>query len=97
MAGLNHQVRGELDHSQGLRAAQNARSFSDHSDQDEKPDLNQERRAHNRDRKEHVARRKRIHECLASCEAPGSKSFRLENVSVPNADDARYERASEAA
>jgi hypothetical protein len=28
---------------------------------------------------------------------PGSKSFRLENVSVPNADDARCERASEAA
>ena len=27
----------------------------------------------------------------------GSKSFKLENVSVPNADDARYERASEAA
>jgi hypothetical protein len=30
--------------------------------------------------------------CLASCEAPGSKSFRLEIVSVPNADGARCEQ-----
>jgi hypothetical protein len=27
MAGLNNQVRGELDHSQGLRVVQIARSF----------------------------------------------------------------------
>ena len=42
MAGLNRQVRGELDHLQGLRTAQNALSFSDHSNQDEKNDLGQE-------------------------------------------------------
>jgi hypothetical protein len=40
MAGLNNQVRGELDHSQGLRVAQN---------QKEKPDLDQESDAHDRD------------------------------------------------
>jgi len=57
MAGLNRQVRGELDHLQGLRAAQNALSFSDHSNQDEKSDLGQESGAHDGDRKEHVDRR----------------------------------------
>jgi hypothetical protein len=56
MAGLNHQVRGELDHSHRLRAAQSAR-LSDHSDQDEKSDLGQECDAHNGNRKKHVARR----------------------------------------
>jgi hypothetical protein len=69
MAGLNHQVRGELELR--TRCAPPNSAISEHTDQDEKPDLNQERRAHNRDRKEHVARRKRVHECLASCEAPG--------------------------
>jgi len=45
--------------------------LSKHSNQNEKPDLGQESDAHDRDRKEHVARRERVHECLASCEAPG--------------------------
>ena len=71
MAGLNRQVRGELDHLQGLRTAQNALSFSDHSNQDENSDFGQESDADDRDRKEHIARRERVHECLASCEAPG--------------------------
>jgi hypothetical protein len=51
MAGLNHQVRGELDHSHRLRAARSA-LLSDHSNQDEKSDLCQESDAHNSDRKE---------------------------------------------
>ena len=55
MAGLNHQVRGELDHSHRLRAAWNA-LLSDHSNQDEKSDLCQESDAHSADRKERVAR-----------------------------------------
>ena len=42
-----------------------------HSNQNEKPYLGQESDAHDRDRKEHVAPRGRVHECLASCEAPG--------------------------
>jgi hypothetical protein len=42
MAGLNRQVRGELDHSHRLRAAQSAHSFSDHSNQDEKDELGQD-------------------------------------------------------
>ena len=66
--------------------------LSKHSNQNEKPDLGQESDAHDRDCKEHVARRERIHECLASCEAPGVNHFRLENLSVPNADGARCER-----
>ena len=45
--------------------------LSKHSNQDEKPDLGQESDAHDRDRKEHVARRERFMSCLASCEAPG--------------------------
>jgi hypothetical protein len=45
--------------------------LSKHSNQNEKPDLGQESHAHDRDREEHVARRERVHECLASCEAPG--------------------------
>ena len=45
--------------------------LSKHSNQNEKPDLGQESSAHDRDRKEHVARRERVHQCLASCEAPG--------------------------
>jgi hypothetical protein len=35
MAGLNRQVRGELDHSHRLRAGQSARSFSDHFNKEE--------------------------------------------------------------
>ena len=45
--------------------------LSKHSNQNEEPDLGQESSAHDRDRKEHVARRERVHQCLASCEAPG--------------------------
>src|SRR5258705_8395538 len=45
--------------------------LSKQSNQNEKPDLGQESDAHDRDRKEHVARRERVHECLAPSEAPG--------------------------
>jgi hypothetical protein len=55
MAGLNHQVRGEPDHSHRLRAVPSA-LLSDQSNQDEKSDLCQESDAHNGDRKERVAR-----------------------------------------
>jgi hypothetical protein len=95
MAGLNHQVCGVLDLASAARYPDRA-LLSKHSNQNEKPNLGQESDTHDRDRKEHVARRERVHECLAPSEAPGSKSFRLEKVSVPNA---RCERplASEAA
>jgi hypothetical protein len=39
--------------------------LSKQSNQDEKPDLGQESDAHDRDRKEHVARRQGSHDCLA--------------------------------
>src|SRR6187551_2376586 len=101
MASVNHQACGvQACGVLGLGSAAGCTHralLSKHSNQNEEPDLGQESSAHDRDRKEHVARRERVHHCLASCEAPGSKAFRLENVSVPNADDARYERASEAA
>jgi hypothetical protein len=76
MACLNDQVFGVLDLTSAARC-QIARSFqsipikSKHSNQKEEPDVGQESDAHDRDRKEHVARRERIHECLASCEARG--------------------------
>jgi hypothetical protein len=91
MAGLNHQACGVLDLASAARCPDRA-LLSKHSNQNEKPDLGQESDAHDRDRKEHVARRERVHECLASCEAPGSKSFRPEKVSVPNAEGARCAR-----
>ena len=92
MAGLNHQVCGALDLA-SERVAQIA-LLSKYSNQNEKPDLGQESSGHNRDRKEHVARRERTHECLAYCEPPKCKSFKLENVSVPNADGARPPRGA---
>ena len=55
MAGLNHQLRGELDHLHRLRAAQSA-LLSEHSNQDEKADLDQEGDRHDGDRKERIAR-----------------------------------------
>src|SRR3984957_2721239 len=79
MAGLNHQACGVLDLASTARCPDRA-LLSKHSNQDEKPDLGQESDAHDRDRKEHVARRERVHECLASCEAAGSKPLRLEDV-----------------
>src|SRR6266516_896881 len=91
MASLNHPAYGVLDLASAARCPDRA-LLSKHSNQNEKPDLGQESEAHDSDRKEHVARRERVHECLASCEAPGSKSFRPENVSVPNADGARCGR-----
>ena len=48
-----------------LRAAQQRAILSDHSNQDEKRDLGQESDAGDRDRKEHVAHRENVHECLA--------------------------------
>ena len=95
MAGLNHQACGVLDLASASRCPDRA-LLSKHSNQNEKPDLGQESDAHDRDRKEHVARRERVHECLAPSEAPGSKSFRRENVSVPNADGARCVNAEAA-
>jgi hypothetical protein len=85
MAGLDHQAYGVLDLASAARCPDRA-LLSKHSNQNEKPDLGQESDAHDRDRKEHVARRESVHEYLAGpSEAPGSKSFRRENVSVQNA------------
>jgi hypothetical protein len=70
MAGLNHQACGVLDLASAARCPDRA-LLSKHSNQNEKPDLGQESDAHDRDRKEHVARRERVHECLAPSEAPG--------------------------
>ena len=70
MAGLNHQACGVLDLASAARCPDGA-LLSKHSNQNEKPDLGQESDAHDRDRKEHVARRERVHECLAPSEAPG--------------------------
>ncbi len=70
MASLNHQACGVLDLASAARCPDRV-LLSKHSNQNEKPDLGQESDAHDRDRKEHVARRERAHECLASCEAPG--------------------------
>jgi hypothetical protein len=75
------------------------RAPSKHSNQNEEPDLGQESGAHNRDRKEHVARRERVHECLASCDAPevnhsgqkmfpGQKMFRFQMQTARDASGA---------
>jgi hypothetical protein len=82
MAGLNHQACGVLDLASAARCPDRA-LLSKHSNQNEKPDLGQESDAHHRDRKEHVARRERGHECLAPSEAPGvnhsgEKMFRFQ-------------------
>jgi hypothetical protein len=55
MAGLNHQACGVLDLASAVRWPDRA-LLSKHSNQNEKPDLGQESDAHDRDRKEHVAR-----------------------------------------
>jgi hypothetical protein len=70
MAGLDHQACGVLALASAARCPDRA-LLSKHSNQNEKPDLGQEGAAHDRDRKEYVVRRERVHECLASCEAPG--------------------------
>src|ERR1700721_1880210 len=82
MAGLNHQACGVLDLASAARCPDRA-LLSKHSNQNEKPDLSQESDAHDRDRKEHVARRERGHDCLAPSEAPGAnhsgeKMFRFQ-------------------
>lgn len=64
MAGLNHQVPGGLDRRIGCELPR-AQLPLEHSNQDENADLNQESDGHDRDGKEHVARRERVHECLA--------------------------------
>ena len=69
MAGLNHQACGVLDLASTARCPDRA-LLSKHSNQDEKPDLGQERDAHDRNRKEHVARRERVHECLLASVVP---------------------------
>ena len=61
MAGLNHQVPGELVLSHRLRAVQSAAFLSEHSNQDEEADLDQESGGHDGDGKKHVARRERGH------------------------------------
>src|SRR5438552_11238378 len=82
MAGLNHQACGVLDLAPAARGRDRV-VLSKHSNQNKKPDLCQESHAHDRDRKEHVARRERAHAYLASYEAPGvnhsgCKKFRFQ-------------------
>jgi hypothetical protein len=91
MAGLNDQAGGVLDLASAARCPDRA-LLSNHSNQNEEPDLDQESDAHDRDRKEHVARRERVHECLASCEAPGVnhsgwKMFRFQTQTSRDASD----------
>jgi hypothetical protein len=64
-----------------------------HSNQNEEPDLGQESDAHDRDRKEHVARRERVHECLAPSRTPrvnhsGAKMFQFQTRAVRDASGA---------
>src|SRR6202011_329100 len=92
MAGLNHQACGVLDLASAARCPDRA-LLSKHSNQNEKPDLGQESDAHDRDRKEHVARRERVHECLAPSEAPGvnhsgEKMFRFQTQTARDASGA---------
>src|SRR5438034_6590613 len=92
MASLNHQAYGVLDLASDARCPDRA-LLSKHSNQNEKPDLGQESDAHDRDRKEHIARRERVHECLASCEAPGVnhsdwKMFRFQTQTARDASGA---------
>lgn len=92
MAGLNHQACGVLDLASAARCPDRA-LLSKHSNQNEKPDLGQESDAHDRDRKEHVARRERAHECLAPSEAPGlnhsgEKMFRFQTQTARDASGA---------
>ena len=92
MAGLNHQACGVLDLASAARCPDRA-LLSKHSNQNEKPDLGQESDAHDRDRKEHVARRERVHECLAPSEAPGvnhsgEKMFRFQTQMARDASGA---------
>jgi hypothetical protein len=68
--GFHQKSCGVLDLASAAGYADRA-LLSKHFNQNEEPDLGQESSAHDRDRKEHVARRERVHECLASCEAPG--------------------------
>ena len=96
MAGLNHQACGVLDLASTARCPDRA-LLSKHSNQDEKPDLGQERDAHDRNRKEHVARRERVHECLAPSEAPGvnhsgEKMFRFQTQTARDASGAGIRR-----
>jgi hypothetical protein len=67
MAGLNHQACGVLDLASTARCPDRA-LLSKHSNQNEKPDHGQESGAHDRNRKEHVARREGGHECLVPSE-----------------------------
>ena len=69
MAGLNHQVCGVLDLAFAAALPRWRVPFKTFQS-NEKPYLGQESDAHDRDRKEHVARRERVHECLAPSEAP---------------------------
>src|SRR5258708_11350920 len=89
MGSLKHQACGVLDLASAARCADRA-LLSKHSNQNEKPDLGQESDAHDRDRKEHVARRERVHECLAPSEAPGvnhsgEKMFRFQTQTARDA------------
>ena len=91
MAGLDHQVCGVLDLAAAARCPDRM-LLSEHSNQDENPDFGQEGNAHDRDRKEHVARRERVHECLAPSEAPGVnhsdwKMFRFQTQTSRDASD----------
>src|SRR6266705_1999255 len=93
MASLNHQAYGVLDLASAACCPDRV-LLSKHSNQNEKPDLGQESDAHDRDHKEHVARRERVHECIASCEASGVnhsgwKMFRFQMQTARHASGAK--------
>src|ERR1700676_2369043 len=92
MASLNHQAYGVLDLASAARCPYRV-LLSKYSNQNEKPDLGQESDAHDRNRKEQVARRERVHECLALSEAPGvnhsgEKMFRFQTQTARDASGA---------
>src|SRR4051794_20042243 len=58
---------GVLDLASAARCPDRA-LLSKHSNQNKEPNLRQESDAHEGDRKEHVARRSRVHECLVPAE-----------------------------
>ena len=86
MAGLNHQVQGELDLFASAARCPERAILSDHSNQDEKSDLGQESDAHDGDRQER--RSPREGSCHAShlAKPRGVNPSGLEIVSAPNAD-----------
>ncbi len=92
MAGLNHQASGALDCASAARCPDRA-LLSKHSNQNEKPDLGQEGDAHDRDHKEHVARREMVHGTSRlpkplGVNHSGEKMFRFQTQSARDASGA---------